>query len=593
MLKTGDLIDNKYRILDIVGRGGMSIVYLARNERANKSWAIKEVKKMGEENLEVKKNSLIAETEMLKKLSHPNLPTIVDVIETSDTFLVVMDYIEGNDLGEMLKEFGAQPQEKVIEWALEVCDVLNYLHTQSPPIVYRDLKPANIMLKPNNSITLIDFGTAREAKNTAAADTISLGTRGYAAPEQFGDNARTDSRTDIYCLGATLYHLVTGHNPATEPYVMEPICNKNPLLSSGLEKIILKCTMPNPDDRYQSCAELLYALQNYETEDTEYRKKQKRKLGAFLTAASFTVIFVALVIAADIIIGQKQSDDYTAYIQKAEVLSKEEQSKEEAYEEYISAIAINPVREEAYSGLLSLVEADGIVDDVKESNMLLKLKNGMDIYEDDNKTLRETICPLDELKSQNKNYYEKFCYQVGLDYWFTYEDENLRKTEALNWMNAAVKSAGGENDNFNYEIANLYASIAECKKDLKRNWAEPEKDKTYQKLWSKIGELYDSSLNMQSEENRLLAWKEVAFELSGEITELIDRVPEATREKTLEILDGMEQELEAMDKRDLKESERQLYLSLTSGEQGGVTVENLISQVENAYKLKSYEKENV
>ena len=290
MLEIGQLVDNKYRVLDIVGKGGMSVVYLARNERANKSWAIKEVRKVGEENLEVKKNSLIAETEMLKNLSHPNLPTIVDVIETEDTFLVVMDYIEGNDLSEILREYGAQPQEKVIEWGLQLCDVLGYLHTREKPIIYRDLKPANIMLKPDGNITLIDFGTAREIKVADANDTISLGTRGYAAPEQFGANAKTDARTDIYCLGATMYHLVTNHNPATEPYVMSPIRERNPALSAGLENIILKCTRNNPDERYQSCAELMYALEHYDTIDEAYRKKQKRKLGSFITMLVLMVV---------------------------------------------------------------------------------------------------------------------------------------------------------------------------------------------------------------------------------------------------------------------------------------------------------------
>ena len=164
MLQIGQLVDNKYRILDIVGKGGMSVVYLARNERANKSWAVKEVRKSGVDNLEIKKNSLIAETEMLKKLSHPYLPTIVDVIETDETYLVVMDYIEGNDLGKIVEEQGAQPQENVIKWGKQLCDVLGYLHSREKPIIYRDLKPANIMLKPDGNITLIDFGTAREIR---------------------------------------------------------------------------------------------------------------------------------------------------------------------------------------------------------------------------------------------------------------------------------------------------------------------------------------------------------------------------------------------------------------------------------------------
>lgn len=589
MLKIGDLIDNKYRILDIVGRGGMSVVYLARNERANKSWAVKEVKKVGEENLEIKKNSLIAETEMLKKLSHENLPAIVDVIETSDTYLVVMDYIEGNDLGEILQEYGAQPQEKVIEWALQLCDVLNYLHTQNPPIIYRDLKPANIMLKPNNAITLIDFGTAREAKNSNAADTISLGTKGYAAPEQFGDHAKTDARTDIYCLGATLYHLVTGHNPATEPYIMDPITQKNPMLSSGLEKIILKCTMPNPEDRYQSCAELMYALQHYETEDTAYRNKQKRKLASFIASVSFTLIFITLTILSNVFINSKLSEDYTAHIQKAEILSKDEQTFDEAYDAYVKAIAISPGNETAYMGLLSLIESDGILDDNRESGILLKLKNGLDVYQEDNKTLEKTLYPLEELRNNNSDYYENFCYHVGLDYWFLYEEESLRKTEALNWMNAAIDASGGESENFNYEIAKLYSGIASCKKDLRRNWAEPEKDKTYKELWKKISELYQSSLKMESTENKLLAWKEILFEFSNEIIEFIDRVPEANQKNTLNMLNSIHQGLMALEKTKMKAAEKELHLSLVDDSIGGTTIDSTITQVKNAYKLSGAE----
>lgn len=147
-----------------LGRGGMSVVYLAMNEKANKQWAIKEVRKDGIRDFEVVKQGLIVETDMLKKLRHPSLPSIIDVIEDEDTFLIVMDYIEGNPLSSALEEFGAQPQELVISWAKQLCDVLGYLHSQNPPIIYRDMKPANVMLKPDGNVTLIDFGTAREFK---------------------------------------------------------------------------------------------------------------------------------------------------------------------------------------------------------------------------------------------------------------------------------------------------------------------------------------------------------------------------------------------------------------------------------------------
>ena len=206
---------------------------------------------------------------MLKRLSHPNLPSIIDVIEDEETLLIVMDYIEGI-LSKALNEYGAQPQELVVEWAKQLCDVLGYLHTRKPPIIYRDMKPSNIMLKPDGNITLIDFGTAREFKEKNLADTTCLGTVGYAAPEQFGGQGQTDARTDIYCLGATLYHLVTGCNPCEPPYEIRLIREINPTLSSGLEKIIHKCTQKNPEERYQSCAELMSCLEHYkEIVDTD------------------------------------------------------------------------------------------------------------------------------------------------------------------------------------------------------------------------------------------------------------------------------------------------------------------------------------
>lgn len=121
-----------------------------------------------------------------------------------------MDYVEGRTLKAIVDERGAQPQEDVVNWAIQLCSVLDYLHTRKPAIIYRDLKPGNIMLRPDGRIVLIDFGTAREYKTGQEEDTISLGTKGYAAPEQYGGDGQTDARTDIYNLGATIYHLVTG-----------------------------------------------------------------------------------------------------------------------------------------------------------------------------------------------------------------------------------------------------------------------------------------------------------------------------------------------------------------------------------------------
>ena len=171
MLEIGSIIDGKYKILNVIGKGGMSVVYLAMNERANKQWAIKEVRKDGVQNFEVVKQNLIVETDLLKRLNHPHLPSIIDVIDGDGTFLIVMDYIEGNPLSKAIKNSGAQNQDDVIEWSKQLCDVLGYLHSRKPPIIYRDMKPSNVMLKPDGNVMLIDFGTAREFKSTSVADT--------------------------------------------------------------------------------------------------------------------------------------------------------------------------------------------------------------------------------------------------------------------------------------------------------------------------------------------------------------------------------------------------------------------------------------
>ena len=220
----------------------MMQVYLAINEKANKPWAVKEVRKSVRKDFDILRQSLIVETDLLKRLNHPNLPSIVDVIDSEENFLIVMDYIEGITLDRMLQEHGEASQRDVVYWAMQLCDVLEYLHSRPNPIIYRDMKPSNIMLKSDGDVVLIDFGTAREYKEKNVADTTCLGTQGYAAPEQFGGMGQTDARTDIYCLGATMYHLLTGHNPSQPPYEMYPITHWKPELSSGLEKIVQKCT---------------------------------------------------------------------------------------------------------------------------------------------------------------------------------------------------------------------------------------------------------------------------------------------------------------------------------------------------------------
>ena len=353
MLEVGSLLDGKYKILNEIGHGGMSVVYLALNERANKTWAVKEVRKDGGNDTTVVSQGLVAETEMLKKLNHPNLPSIIDVIDKDDSFIIVMDYIEGNSLQHLLEVEGPQHPEKVIEWAKQLCDVLGYLHSRRPPIIYRDMKPANVMLRPNGEVTLIDFGTAREYKDTRNEDTTWLGTRGYAAPEQFGGRGQTDGRTDIYNLGATMYHLVTGYSPADTNFEILPIGDFLPhMKGSGLEKIINKCCRPNPAERYQNCAELMFALENVHKEDDAEKARRKRRLFSFLACVGVSVIAAGAGIGFRAAYASTKGQQYERYI--SESASKTDFSDKLAV--YQAAMALDPGNPAAYQKLIEDIE---------------------------------------------------------------------------------------------------------------------------------------------------------------------------------------------------------------------------------------------
>ena len=419
MLKVGDLIDGKYKILNEIGRGGMSTVYLAINEKANKPWAVKEVRKNGISNRELVKQSLMVEINLLKKLKHKGVPSIVDIIDQQDNYLIVMDYIEGITLENIMQEEGVQPQEKVVDWAIQLCDVLQYLHTRKPAIIYRDMKPSNIMLRSDGSVVLIDFGTAREFNERHVEDTTCLGTQGYAAPEQFGGMGQTDERMDIYSLGATMYRLVTGHNPSEPPYEMYPITHWNPRLSTGLEGIIAKCTSKDPKSRYQSVQEVRYALEHYRDLDLDSIRRYRRNLRILLAAGGMTAMLFGASGVSYAAADHMQKDEY-AYNLEA---GRRSPNKQDSIAFYQKAIQTDCAGEEAYDQLLTLVTQDGVLDE-QEEKVLLQLSISVDKY-------------LERYKMQNPDGYAGLCYRIGSSYWYYYEHEEKRQAGAVAWFESA------------------------------------------------------------------------------------------------------------------------------------------------------------
>lgn len=389
MLEIGSLVDGKYKVLNEIGHGGMSVVYLAIVERANQTWAIKEVRKNGATKDDIVQQGLVAEMNILKRLNHPHLPRIIDIIDHEDSFLIVMDYIEGIDLDKKLRE-GPQKWNDVVEWGKQLCDVFAYLHSRKPPIIYRDMKPGNVKLKPNGDVVLFDFGTAREYKSQKAGDdTTCLGTRGYAAPEQYGGMGQTDARSDIYCLGATMFHLVTGRLPGGPPdYNIPPIRSICPWLPRtgkegncvrGLEKIILKCVEPNPANRYQNCAELMYDLEHIDRISDEFVKAQKKKIGAWLSCVALSVVFALCSGIFSTLATKTTEKNYESYISQAFLSAKSNMTPFDAgYAEVEkglkAAIDIDPSKSDAWIYLSKLYSSDLIVTPAEYDSMTKEMQ---------------------------------------------------------------------------------------------------------------------------------------------------------------------------------------------------------------------------
>ena len=448
MAAIGAMIDGKYEILKQIGVGGMSTVYLAMDQHLNKQWAVKEIRlKADDRESRVIIQSLIAEANLMKKLDHPALPRIVDIIDSRDTIFVIMDYIEGEPLSRILEREGPQPEEDVLEWARQLCDVLSYLHTRKPPIIYRDMKPGNIMIRPDGNIRLIDFGIAREYKEGKVSDTVPLGTKGYAAPEQFGGQGQTDARTDIYSLGVTLYQALTGQSPSEPPYEFYPIRYWDPSLSGGLEKIIAKCVKPNPQDRYQSCAELFYALSHYEEEDDTYKAEQRKKLRKFTVAAAGFVMFLIFGVSGIFLESWANTQNYDGIFERAEKETRPAQ-KEELL---LQCAELKPESPEPYEALMDVYKSDLSFDTEEEAGMKSTLYSNL-----------ETLQSTDE--------YAELAFELGKLYWYYYDygtgETNFvtRMKSAIQWFEDAIEY-GGE-DFKSKDMALIYRDIGKFNESI-------------------------------------------------------------------------------------------------------------------------------
>lgn len=320
----GKIIASTYEILREIGSGGGGIVYLGRHLRLNKEIVLKAYKRTGAARPAV----LSREVDALKNLSHTYIPQVYDYVEEDGVTYSVMDFIEGESLDKPLKRGEHFSQPQVIEWSCQLLDALCYLHSRPPyGILHSDIKPANIMLTPEGDIRLIDFNIALALGETGA---VRVGfSRGYASPEHYGiaylppsaqaggaetvvpaDDPKTqlptgpetqlsrgssttggaallDVRSDIYSLGATLYHLLTGRRPAQNAEEVAPIRPEE--ASPAVAAIIRKAMAPNPEERYQTAAEMLYAFEHLHENDPRTKRRKRR---ALVTAGVLAALFL-------------------------------------------------------------------------------------------------------------------------------------------------------------------------------------------------------------------------------------------------------------------------------------------------------------
>ncbi len=273
MLHTGQILDNKYEIISILGQGGMGTVYLCRNNRLGNLWAVKEI--IIESNNRI---DFLTEPNLLKNLNHPGIVRIVDIFYEADNIYIVEDYIEGKTLKEHVDSEGPMSSEMMIEIAEQLCSILDYLHSFNPPIIYRDLKPSNVMIKPDNRVVLIDFGIARTYKEGQEGDTIILGSKGYIAPEQLV-NIQSNAQTDIYSLGATMFFMLTGKSISLPTELMF-VENYPTDADKNLIRIIQKASAIEPENRYSNIRQM---LSDFSSVLTNEKYEKTRLLNSFKT----------------------------------------------------------------------------------------------------------------------------------------------------------------------------------------------------------------------------------------------------------------------------------------------------------------------
>ena len=336
----------QFELLGELGRGGTGVVRLARDSATGQLYAVKTAKDGDKSASE----SLHKEASILAMTSHPGIPSFYGELEDGG---YVMEFVDGVSLRELLSGAGCFGERETAEGGIALCEILGALHALDPPLIYRDLKPANIMVKKDGTYALIDFGAVRKFRTGAGMDTHPIGTDGYAAPEQYGGWEQSDVRTDVYGIGAVLHHMITGRTPLETGLC--PIGDILPALhGSRMEKILLRCCSVSPPMRFRSCAELKRALSAVIRSMDKHTEAAWKRFAALLRAAGACFLAAGLIAASA---SGFETAKYDALIAEASAKA-DLMDKASAYR---AAARMRPADVKAYKAFLEEISADAVI----------------------------------------------------------------------------------------------------------------------------------------------------------------------------------------------------------------------------------------
>jgi len=475
MAEIGDIIAGRYKILEEIKKGGMSVVYLAMDMELKGTWALKEVRSQDKS----KYDKALREARLMSEFKCRGIPLVVNILEYEKKQLayIVMEYIPGKSLQDIMNERGKNLSEDfVVHAAIAVSDILNYLHTNDPPVIHRDIKPANIIYdESDKSFWLLDFGEAKLLNPESDKDERATGTPEFMAPEQYsekyGGEQCSNQLSDIFSLGASMFYMITGRVGArstvnNQYYSIWDIDNK---VSSTINKIVGKTMMFKQADRYQNILELKEALVEC-TEEVQKGIKAARK-NIKRSAIIFSMSLIMLISGA-VFQGIAKNQDNQSYDNLIASASSQSGDIDKKIKDALSAIELKPDKLEPYILLRELYESDGKFTIEEEAKFQAVITP--------NKSMLQTLSD-----------YSDFAYQVGIMYLIYYTQSSEAYIKAIDWF-SDVK-------NDYQSAAEVYLKIGEFDRDITKKLSTGEESGEFLAQWQSLDDALTQAGNQNND----------------------------------------------------------------------------------------------